>query len=224
MNKILLVAKESRNALELISALSSSGYSPMLAPGLDKALQLSEKEAPAMVMLDFGIASNASPQLKELLQKCKVPPHVPVIALLSVERMATFDFALGVDDIMASPARPAEALARVKQMLARHKPANGKDVMGFGDLAIDTERYEVTLDGERVELTFKEYELLKFLAAAPGKVFTREMLLNKVWGYDYFGGTRTVDVHVRRLRSKIEDSNHSFIDTVRNVGYRFKDK
>lgn len=87
---------------------------------------------------------------------------------------------------------------------------------------IDPAQCEVTLEGEVVELTFKEYELLRFLASNRGRVFTREALLNWVWGYDYYGGERTVDVHVRRLRSKIEDSKHVFIETVRNIGYRFK--
>ena len=91
-----------------------------------------------------------------------------------------------------------------------------------GGLIIDLARCEVTVSGVTVELTFKEYELLKFLASNKGRVFTREALLNKVWGYDYYGGDRTVDVHIRRLRSKIEVSDYSFIETVRNIGYRFK--
>ena len=81
-----------------------------------------------------------------------------------------------------------------------------------------------SVEGVVVELTFKEYELLKLLAGHPGRVYTREVLLDKIWGYDYYGGDRTVDVHIRRLRSKIEDSNHIFIETVRNIGYRFKAK
>ncbi len=91
-----------------------------------------------------------------------------------------------------------------------------------GSLVIDTARCEVTVSGRPVMLTFKEYELLKFLAANTGRVFTRETLLDRVWGHDYFGGDRTVDVHVRRLRSKLEHAGHTFIDTVRNVGYAFR--
>jgi two-component system alkaline phosphatase synthesis response regulator PhoP len=88
---------------------------------------------------------------------------------------------------------------------------------------IDSGKCEVLLGGKAIVLTFKEYQLLKFLAANKGKAFTREALLNKVWGWDYYGGDRTVDVHIRRLRSKIEDMNHSFIETIRNIGYRFAD-
>jgi two-component system alkaline phosphatase synthesis response regulator PhoP len=90
-----------------------------------------------------------------------------------------------------------------------------------GDLVIDLDNCEVTVAGRLITLTFKEYELLRFMAAIPGRVFTRDALLDEVWGHDYFGGDRTVDVHIRRLRSKIEDSTHTFIDTVRNIGYRF---
>ena len=93
--------------------------------------------------------------------------------------------------------------------------------MKVGDLQIDLDRYEVSLEGKRVLLTYKEYQMLVLLASNPGKVYSRENLLSQVWGYDYFGGTRTVDVHVRRLRSKIENANHSFIETIWNVGYRF---
>ena len=100
---------------------------------------------------------------------------------------------------------------------------SGKDLIECGDLIIDLGKCEVSLSGRSVALTFREYELLRFLASNKRKVFTRETLLNKVWGYDYYGGDRTVDVHVRRLRGKIEGRGHSFIDTVRNIGYRFKD-
>ena len=96
-----------------------------------------------------------------------------------------------------------------------------EDIIRCGDLVIDSVKCEVSLSGKPIILTFKEYQLLKFLASNKGKVFTREALLNKVWGWDYYGGDRTVDVHIRRLRSKIEDINHSFIETIRNIGYRF---
>ena len=97
-----------------------------------------------------------------------------------------------------------------------------KQIIMSGDLAIDTASCEVSLGGRNIELTFREYELLRFLATNKGQVFPREALLNKVWKYDYLGGERTVDVHIRRLRSKIRDIDHNFINTVRNIGYRFR--
>ena len=113
-------------------------------------------------------------------------------------------------------------MARLGQAIFRTKGPQEKHVLRAGDLHIDMERYEVRLAGRRIVLTYKEYQLLALLAANPGRVYTRDGLLDQVWGYDYFGGTRTVDVHIRRLRSKIEDADHSFIETIWNVGYRFK--
>ena len=113
---------------------------------------------------------------------------------------------------------------RLRRLLERRqKTRNDSDgVIRGGSLTIDVNRYDVFVDDRQVLLTFKEYELLKLLVSNPGRVFGREALLEQVWGYEYFGGTRTVDVHIRRLRSKIEDASHTFIDTVWNVGYRFR--
>ena len=137
--------------------------------------------------------------------------------------MDALDGSLQADDFIIPPYRPVEVALRIQRLIKRSRPDDAVAPLKNGELTIDLARYEVTLSGRRVDLTFKEYELLRFLAASPGKVFTRETLLNRVWGYDYFGGTRTVDVHVRRLRSKIETTTGSFIETVRNVGYRFRE-
>src|SRR5207302_654736 len=120
--------------------------------------------------------------------------------------------------------RTNELVARVRVALRRRTNVDAQNALRCGDLVIDLANYKVTVAGTSVELTYKEYELLRFLMGNPAKVFTREQLLNRVWGYDYYGGARTVDVHIRRLRSKIEvrPGDH-FIDTVRNVGYRFKE-
>ena len=111
---------------------------------------------------------------------------------------------------------------RLRRLLDRHAVPDSPDVIRQGALAIDTAGYRVFVDGTLVELTFKEYELVRFLATHPNRVYTRETLLDKVWGYDYFGGARTVDVHIRRIRSKIEVGGHTFIETVRSVGYCFR--
>ena len=125
-----------------------------------------------------------------------------------------FDFCLPPHDVN-------EIFLRLINITGKSGNEN-KQLIISGPLIIDQESYEVTLDGEKVDLTFKEYELLRYLAAKPGRVFSRESLLHSVWEYDYYGGTRTVDVHVRRLRSKINDMRYNFIETVWNVGYRFK--
>ena len=113
-------------------------------------------------------------------------------------------------------------MARVRRAIWRRAGAEGSHLLRRGDLTIDQANYKVFVGGRPVQLTFKEYELLRFLAQNHDRVCTRETLLNRVWGYDFYGGCRTVDVHIRRLRSKIEDSSHTFIETVRNVGYRFR--
>ena len=129
---------------------------------------------------------------------------------------------LEVEDFVFLPFKRSELATRIRRALWRTGSWDSGQVIRTGDLIIDQERYEVSVAGRRVILTFKEYQLLCLLATNPGRVYSRETLLSRVWEYDYFGGTRTVDVHIRRLRSKVEDASHLFIETVRNVGYRFR--
>ncbi|MEW6143283.1 MAG: response regulator transcription factor [Chloroflexota bacterium] len=145
--------------------------------------------------------------------------RVPSLALVAERDM--FQFRNGVADFLIKPVRETELALRVRRLLDKSR-AEGDDVMRFGDLTINADSYDVMLCGRKLDLTFTEYELLKLLASNVGKVLTRETILNEVWGYDCFVGDRTVDVHIRRLRSKIEDGGRSYIETVRNVGYRFK--
>jgi len=145
----------------------------------------------------------------------------PVLAVLPEESLAGEPVELDADDFAFFPLRPHELETRLRRLLDRHGPLDSPDVLRRGELTVDTAGYRVYVDGELVELTFKEYELLRFLAMHPDRVYTREALLDKVWGYDYFGGARTVDVHIRRIRSKIERGGVNFIETVRSVGYRF---
>ena len=129
----------------------------------------------------------------------------------------------GADDVILHTAGPAEVEARLRLAIGRQasRAPSTPDEIRSGDLAIDEATYTARLRGRALDLTFKEFELLKFLAQHPGRVFTRAHLLQEVWGYDYFGGTRTVDVHVRRLRAKLGVEYEALIGTVRNVGYRF---
>ena len=144
------------------------------------------------------------------------------VALLQRFDLHKIDPSRGTVEFCFPPITPEEVLVRLTVARVRSKGPEGSNILVHGGLVIDLDRYEVTLDGGKVDLTYKEYELLKFLAQNPGRVFSREALLRSVWEYDYFGGTRTVDVHIRRLRSKIDDLEHRFVDTVWNVGYRFR--
>jgi DNA-binding response OmpR family regulator len=148
---------------------------------------------------------------------------VPVLAILTEGGLAAVTAEWGADDVILHSAGPAEVEARLRLAIGRKisaAPATPDEIRS-GDLAIDEATYTARLRHRALDLTFKEFELLKFLAQHPGRVFTRAHLLQEVWGYDYFGGTRTVDVHVRRLRAKLGVEYEALIGTVRNVGYRF---
>ena len=178
-----------------------------------------------VVLVDARHTLAGARGLCRLLQTTGVP--VPVLAVLTEGGLAAVAADWGVDDVLLDTAGPAEVDARLKWASARRTaaalPADGADggVTKAGELVIDEHSYSAKLRGRPLDLTYKEFELLKFLAQHPGRVFSRAQLLQEIWGYDYFGGTRTVDVHVRRLRAKLGAEYESLIGTVRNVGYRF---
>ena len=135
--------------------------------------------------------------------------------------MSELPFIAGLEDFLLAPAEPEFLETRVRFLLKRLNHLGPGSGIRIEALHLDVDRYEVTLGGEPLELTYKEFELLKFLATHRGRVFSRDQLLNQVWDYDFIGGTRTVDVHIRRLRAKLGPKYASLIDTVRNVGYKF---
>ncbi len=145
---------------------------------------------------------------------------VPIILILTEGGLTAVSADWGVDDVILEGAGPAEADARIRLAIGRQEQNKTGSKIQASGVVIDEASYSAKVHGRPLDLTFKEFELLRFLATHPSRVFTREQLLSEVWGYDYFGGTRTVDVHVRRLRAKLGDLE-SLIGTVRNVGYRF---
>lgn len=174
-----------------------------------------------VIIADLERSATEHTKLCHALKREPMLKELPVVLLVTEDHLGRVDFKSDVDDYLTLPVsgkRLAERLHFLMWKLHRIELKNG---FSSGGLVMDFERYEVHVNGEVVDLTYKEFELLKFLVTRPGKPFTREVLLNKVWGYDYYGGTRTVDVHVRRLRSKIEIGGAAYIDTVRNVGYKF---
>jgi DNA-binding response OmpR family regulator len=173
------------------------------------------------VMVDARRDLMPARQLCQLLRRAA--PQAPVLAILTEGGLAAVTAEWGADDVVLASAGPAELEARLRLIIGRQAstaPA-ASDEIRAGDLSIDEATYTARLRARVLDLTFKEFELLKFLAQHPGRVFTRAHLLQEVWGYDYFGGTRTVDVHVRRLRAKLGPEHEALIGTVRNVGYRF---
>lgn len=150
----------------------------------------------------------------------------PLVLITTEGGLAALQWDWGMDDVLLVTASPAEVEARLRLATSRVQTVSGAlptepEEIRSGELLVDEAAYSAKLRGRVLDLTFKEFELLKFLAQHPGRVFTRAVLLQEVWGYDYFGGTRTVDVHVRRLRAKLGPEHEALIGTVRNVGYRF---
>ena len=186
-----------------------SDLSPLEADGASPA--------PEAVLLDLASVGAA----RQLIDKCK-ESRLPVLAVVPLEKVNEYDPSLNVDEFIFSPFHDGELVARVEQAIYRVNGPSGTKVLKVGDLTVNLDRYDVTVAGRRVDLTYKEFQLLVLLASNPGRVYSREALLSQVWDYDYLGGTRTVDVHVRRLRSKMEGPGRSFVETIWNVGYRFK--
>ena len=186
----------------------------------DLDLDTTAEGSPQVVLIDTSTLTGSD--IRHLAERCR-QAKLPLIALVQESRLEESGVLSGITDFVLLPLRPVELVARARQAIRRTLPQEDPDVIRVGELVINPTRYEVSLGGRRIDLRFKEYELLRLMASHPGRVFTREALLNEVWGYHYFGGTRTVDVHIRRLRSKIEDSDHAFIETIWQVGYRLRD-
>ncbi|MHB1931038.1 MAG: winged helix-turn-helix domain-containing protein [Acidimicrobiales bacterium] len=150
-------------------------------------------------------------------------PPTPVLLLVGGARLAALDVREQLwDDFCLSPFEPQELELRLAQLLRRAGRGGGRpELVEHGELVLNLETYQAAVSGRPLDLTYMEYELLKFLATHPGKVFTRQALLSRVWGYEYYGGARTVDVHIRRLRAKLGEEHAGLIGTVRSVGYRF---
>ena len=220
MPRVFIIANDSEPIRKLKVDLAQGGLDCLIVPQNNEAIRQIAEQSLGLLLLDTDEATIGS-EVWELAQRTRQQRQIPIIALLPREKLNGFSFSTGIDDFVVKPWEATEVVARIKRILRQRESTDSEDIVKCGDLVIDSAKCEVLLGGRAIILTFKEYQLLKFLASNKGKVFTREALLNKVWGWDYYGGDRTVDVHIRRLRSKIEDMNHSFIETVRNVGYRF---
>ncbi len=221
MFKAFIIADEKGQAKRLVPELASRGLVCSIDSDSGKAADNIARQVLDLVLIVINGAPNSS-ELMNLAYGIKRETRLPVIALLSREALNRLDSDIVIDDFVVEPWDATEVVARTKRLLTKtDEPA--PEIIECGDLTIDLAKCEVYVGERLVTLTFKEFELLRFLASNKGRVFTREALLNEVWGYDYYGGDRTVDVHIRRLRSKLEDPAHTFIETVRNIGYKFKE-
>ena len=235
MSKKILIVDDEKAIVDILNHnLVKDGYKTAQAYDGEEALAAFESEKPDLVLLDVMLPKKDGFSVcKELRQKT----NVPIIMVTAKEDVVDkiIGLELGADDYITKPFSVREVVARVKANLRKAaafeldinatsgSSSPNSQVLNFGALTMDLDRYEVQIDKKPIELTLREFELLKFLATQKGQVFSREELLEKVWGYEYFGDVRTVDVTVRRIREKIEGnpSAPEFLSTKRGIGYYF---
>ena len=229
MSKKVLIVDDEKNIVDIIAFnLKKEGYEPIAAydgkEGVDKAFL----EEPDLILLDIMMpVLDGYEACKKIREKMTVP--IIMLTARAEEMDKVLGLELGADDYVTKPFGIRELMARVKANLRRLEASENPEkkdsgnILKFGGLTINLERYEVLKNGKALDVTYREFELLKFLATQKSQVFSREVLLERVWGYEYFGDVRTVDVTVRRLREKIEDNpgNPAYVLTKRGVGYYF---
>ncbi|MFF2526653.1 winged helix-turn-helix transcriptional regulator [Streptomyces liangshanensis] len=219
MSSLLLLTNALQPSTEVLPALGLLLHNVRVAPAEGPALV--DTPGADVILID---GRRDLPQVRSLCQLLRsTGPGCPLLLVVTEGGLAAVTADWGIDDVLLDTAGPAEVEARLRLAMGRQQISADDSPMEIrnGDLSVDEATYSAKLKGRVLDLTFKEFELLKYLAQHPGRVFTRAQLLQEVWGYDYFGGTRTVDVHVRRLRAKLGPEHESLIGTVRNVGYRF---
>ena len=205
---------------EVARSLDLGGYAWKAIGSVDKLANHSNDEnwTGAVVVADSDPETAWS--ICRELRRGDVPTE-PLLVLIGGSQLDDLETRSELfDDFIITPFHPREFEARVKQLLWQSGRGTRPEIVDYGPIELNLETYQAFVDGRPLDLTYMEYELLRFLAASPGRVFTRETLLNRVWGYEYYGGARTVDVHVRRLRAKLGEEHSNLIQTVRSVGYK----
>jgi DNA-binding response OmpR family regulator len=222
MARVLLLTNTLGASAEVLPSLALLQHQVKIVPA--EASVLIDVPEADILLLDARRDIPAAKNLAKLLHT--TGSGAPVVVITTEGGLSALSAEWGIDDVILDTAGPAEVDARIRiaigeyaAQLAENDPGSGE--IRTGEVSIDENSYTARIKGRALDLTFKEFELLKFLAQHPGRVFTRAQLLQEIWGYDYFGGTRTVDVHIRRLRSKLGPEHEAIIGTVRNVGYRF---
>ena len=219
MEPLLVFPDPPPDALD--KALRATGYPHVAVNDLDAAQHAEPEDGWAGAVISAIEHPERAFALCRALRK-RDAALAPLLLVVEADQLVDLELREDLfDDFMLSGTMGEEVDARLNHLLWRTGRGKRHDVIAYGPLALNLETYQAVVAGRTLDLTFMEYELLRFLAAHPGKVFTREVLLSRVWGYEYFGGARTVDVHVRRLRAKLGEEHAHLIDTVRSVGYRF---
>jgi DNA-binding response OmpR family regulator len=220
LGTLLLLSDTMSDVVELLPRFPSGRWTVTAADLKSTRTQDLLRAHPDLVLIDATgdiDAARSATRALTLAWEIGLPPLIAVVDEATVGR---FPPDAGADDFVMANASAAEIAARIEAVTRRAGTGDGATALRVGDLTINPDNYQVYLGGRPLDLTYKEFELLKFLAQRPGRVCDRDLLLREVWGYDYYGGTRTVDVHVRRLRAKLGPEQEALIETIRNVGYR----
>lgn len=224
----ILVIEDEEHIVELLKFnLENNGYDVVSARDGLEGLDMIRAEKPDLVLLDLMLPKVDGIEVCKVVKLDKEISEIPIIMLTAKggETDKVLGLEIGADDYITKPFSIRELLARIKVVL-RRTMKDGTDekekILEINDLEIHVDKHEVVRNGEVFQLTYKEFELLKTLAENRGKVLSRNFLLDEIWGYDYYGETRTVDVHIRHLRKKIENKEHKYIETVRGIGYKIK--
>ncbi|KXG75948.1 response regulator [Thermotalea metallivorans] len=227
--KKVLVVDDEQHIVELIQFnLENSGFDVLASDNGEDALKIAIEEVPDVIILDLMLPGMDGFEACKKIRSHEKTGKIPIIMLTakSEETDKVLGLELGADDYLTKPFSVRELVARIKAVLRRFEeiPKEAGKIIKIHDITIDTEKHEVMKGSKVLDLTLKEFELLKILAENRGKVLSRNFLLDEVWGYDYFGETRTVDVHIRHLRKKIEDNDKHpvYIETIRGIGYKMK--
>ena len=223
-NNTILIIDDDRNILGLIELyLKKAGFTVVTYDRGDGALDVFHEVKPALVVLDVMLPGKDGWQVLREIRKETASPVIMLTAKGDTgDRVQGLD--LGADDYISKPFDANELIARIKAVLRRATPVENERSISYPGLSVSLENYSVLLDGKQLEMPPKEIELLYFLTSHAGKVFTREQLLEQVWGFDFFGDSRTVDVHVKRIREKLGDSHAWELKTVWGVGYKFENR
>ena len=226
-NELILCVDDEAHILELLTFnLEATGYRVVTTANGEDALTVCQHDRPALILLDIMLPGIDGVEVCRRLKSQSNTQDIPIIMLTAkgdeVDKILGLE--LGADDYITKPFSVRELVARVKALLRRAATQNDDEgVLHVGSITIDPSNYEAYRNGEKLALTLKEFELLKLLVISRGKVLTRDFLLDRIWGYEFYGETRTVDVHIRHIRQKLGDDAR-YIETIRGVGYKFNDK
>ena len=222
MQHILVLSQDEDYKSTIISLLQEDGYIVHPSDSVEDTLEQFYSKTLDVIIVDIASWPEEGISVYKSLRQSLGTKDISTIIIVPVKLVNSIEFSLAFDDfIIRESENPQEVSLRIKQLLWRHSRLDTENIIRVRDVMLDLNSYEVSIKGKRIYLTYKEYELLKFLVLNRGRVFTREVLLDRVWGYDNYAGTRTVDIHIQRLRTKLGEKSNTYIQTVRNVGYSF---